>query len=58
MPSIPDAVLSGGGRIYFVADPDADPPTLWVNYAQMERTCVIGGCLTVFAPLPGFGPPR
>jgi hypothetical protein len=56
VPSIPDSVVAGHGRIYWVADPDAEAPALPSSYVQVERTCVIGGCLTVFAPAPAFTP--
>jgi mannosyltransferase len=56
VPSIPNSVAAAHGRIYFVADPDARPPSLPAAYVQMERTCVIGGCLTIFESSPAATP--
>ncbi len=52
VPTIPGDVAGSGGRVFWVADPDVDPPPLPPGYEQAKRHCVIGGCLIVFAP-PG-----
>jgi len=45
---VPDDVPANGGRVFWVADPGAPPPSLPAGYSATTSRCVIGACLTVY----------
>lgn len=49
----PADVIAGGGRIFWVADPGAGPPSLPANYRPVQTRCETLVCLTVYAPSGG-----
>ncbi|MGZ6272858.1 MAG: hypothetical protein ACXWM8_00995, partial [Candidatus Limnocylindrales bacterium] len=48
--AVPDEVIANGGRIFWIADPDATPPLLPAGYRSLESRCTTGVCLTIFGP--------
>lgn len=48
--SVPPDVAASGGRIYYVADPGAAPPSLPPGYRRIDQRCAVGVCLTTYAP--------
>jgi hypothetical protein len=48
--SIPADVIANGGRIFWIADPAEAPSLLPAGYRVVARQCVIGACLTTYAP--------
>jgi mannosyltransferase len=48
--SVPADVTAAGGTIFYVADPDATPPSLPAGYRFLARRCAVRVCLTTYAP--------
>ncbi len=48
--SIPADVVAARGRIFWVADPGVDPPSLPSGYRLLGSRCVTLVCLTIFGP--------
>jgi 4-amino-4-deoxy-L-arabinose transferase-like glycosyltransferase len=48
--AVPGDVTANGGRIFWVADPDATPPLLPAGYHSLESRCAIRVCLTIYGP--------
>jgi hypothetical protein len=48
--SVPADLAASGGRVFYVADPDAAPPSLPPGYRELDRRCAVGVCLTTYAP--------
>jgi hypothetical protein len=45
---VPEDVIASHGRIFWVADPGVDPPTLPSGYRATASHCAVLACLTVY----------
>lgn len=48
--AVPPDVIANRGRIFWIAEPGADPPLLPAGYRAVSGRCVIEACLTTYAP--------
>ena len=48
--AVPSDLVANGGRIFWIGDPGDDPVLLPAGYRAVQQECVIGVCLTTYAP--------